>query len=151
MYYYAAVVCLQPHRPISQYAAERISQKRCLQYADTVVAHMPVALNGRIVTDCDATRETHLSCDKRVGERARFVYRCNASWLVGCPYLMGAHTVKATARQGGQKKNRPQWWIVGGFLAVLFPHRQTKRFGAAPPRKPQNARIQASRILADSP
>jgi hypothetical protein len=48
---------------------------------------------------------------------------------------MGAHTVKATDRQGGQKKNRPQWRVVGGFLVVLFPHRQPERSGADPPRK----------------
>jgi hypothetical protein len=58
---------------------------------------------------------------------------------------MGAHTVKATDRQGGQKKNRPQWWIVGGFLAVLFPHRQTKRFGADPPLA--NLKMQESKLL----
>jgi hypothetical protein len=51
---------------------------------------------------------------------------------------MGAHTVKATDRQGGQKKNRPPWRVVDGFLGVLFIHRQPERFGADPPRKPNH-------------
>jgi hypothetical protein len=117
MYYHAAVVCLQPHRPISQYAAERISQKRCLQYADTVVAHMPVALNGRIVTDCNATHETHLSRDRRarVCARVSFVDAIHSG-------LSAASTLWAPilSRQRIARVDRKRIGHSGGSLVVFW-------------------------------
>jgi hypothetical protein len=131
MYYHAAVVCLQPHRPISQYAAERIGQNRfaisrfslllLLRIVSIRMFSFPLGWAVGAVKNCNATRETHLSRDRRARARARVSFidamhlACRLPVPYGRPYCQGNGSPGWTEKESATVVDR--WWFSGCIVS----------------------------------